>query len=71
MPIDDLMLEAAKSELAFTTADQMSTLSDAAETSWVNQVLKGVPQSYQRDLLKKAGVRRISSVRRAVPWAHE
>lgn len=56
MPIDDLILEAAKSELAFTTANQMSTLSDAAESSWINQVLKGVPQSHQRDLLAKAGV---------------
>lgn len=56
MPLDDLMIEAAKSELAFSTANQMSTLSDSAETSWISQVLKGVPQSYQRDLLAKAGV---------------
>merc|ERR1712093_93615 len=55
MPMDDLMLEAAKSELAYSTASQMSTLSDAAETSFVNQALKGVPQTYQRDLLARAG----------------
>lgn len=54
--MDKLMLEAAKSELAYTTASQISTLSDAAETSFINQALKGVPQTYQRDLLEKAGV---------------
>lgn len=55
MPLDDLMIEAAKSELAFFTANQQATLSLAAETSFVNQVLRGVPQSYQRDLLERAG----------------
>lgn len=56
MPLDELRLETAKSELALTTADQMATVSDAAETSFVNQALKGVPQSYQRDLLARCGV---------------
>ena len=55
MPLDDLMIEAAKSELAFFTANQQATLSLAAETSFVNQALRGVPQSYQRDLLSRAG----------------
>ena len=49
------MIEAAKSELAFFTANQQATLSLAAETSFVNQALRGVPQSYQRDLLSRAG----------------
>ena len=55
MPLDDLMIEAAKSELAFFTANAQSTLSSAAENAFVNEVLRGVPQSYQRDLLEKAG----------------
>lgn len=56
MPLNELRIETAKSELAVSTADSASTMSDAAETSFVNQALKGVPQSYQRDLLAKCGV---------------
>lgn len=66
MPLDDLMIEAAKSELAFFTANQQATLATAAETSFVNQALRGVPQSYQRDLLARAGKVTKSEVEAAI-----
>lgn len=56
MPLDQLRLDGAKSELAYFTASSQSTISRAAATSFVNQALKGIPQSYQRDLLAKARV---------------
>lgn len=59
MPLDQLRLDGAKSELAYFTANSQSTISKAAGVSFVNQALKGIPQSYQRDLLAKTKVRMI------------
>lgn len=56
MPLDQMRLDGAKSELAYYTANSQSSLSKAANASFTNQALLGIPQSYQRDLLAKAKV---------------
>jgi hypothetical protein len=54
--IDQLLLESSKSSLAYDTASKQSNSSKAAHVSFVNQALKGVSQSYQRELLAQAAV---------------
>lgn len=56
MTIEPVMLESAKSTLAFGTASKEANVAQAAMGSFVNQALREVPQSFSRDLLSKASV---------------
>ncbi|KAK4699612.1 presequence protease, partial [Phenoliferia sp. Uapishka_3] len=51
--IDELTLESAKSSLAYSVASKESTMNDAASSSFMNQVLLGLPQSHGRIALAK------------------
>ncbi|KAK7463673.1 hypothetical protein VKT23_005614 [Stygiomarasmius scandens] len=51
--LDDTTLEAAKSGIVYTVTKSVSTAGRAAQASFNNQALKGVPQNYQVDLLEK------------------
>lgn len=54
--IEPVVLESAKSTLAYKTASQEANVALAAAGSFTNQALLDVPQSYTRDLLHKAAV---------------
>ncbi|THV04852.1 hypothetical protein K435DRAFT_774162 [Dendrothele bispora CBS 962.96] len=51
--LDDTTLEAAKSGIVYMVTKSVSTAGRAAQASFNNQALKGVPQNYQVDLLEK------------------
>ncbi|KAI0756614.1 Metalloenzyme, LuxS/M16 peptidase-like protein [Daedaleopsis nitida] len=53
IPLDETVLDAAKSSIVFGVAKSVSTPGRAALISFVNQSLKGVSQNYTIDLLEK------------------
>ncbi|KAG8859116.1 hypothetical protein FRB96_004686 [Tulasnella sp. 330] len=53
IPMDQTVIDGAKSSLVYGTARAVSTPGRAAQVSFLNQALKGVSQSSGRDLLEK------------------
>ncbi|KAJ4486251.1 Metalloenzyme, LuxS/M16 peptidase-like protein [Lentinula aciculospora] len=51
--LDDTTLDAAKSSIVYGVTKTVSTAGRAADVSFTNQALKGVPQNYQMELLEK------------------
>ncbi|KAJ7070954.1 Metalloenzyme, LuxS/M16 peptidase-like protein [Mycena amicta] len=53
IPLETTTLDAAKSTVVFGVAKNVSTAGRAAAQSFINQALRGVPQTHQVDLLEK------------------
>jgi len=53
IPLEDTALDAAKSTLVFSVTRGLSTAGSAANTSFVNQALKGVSQNNNVEQLEK------------------
>jgi len=51
--MDQTVIDGAKSSLVYGAARAVSTPGRAAQVSFLNQALKGVPQSYGRELLEE------------------
>jgi len=64
--LDQTTVDGAKSALVFEATRAVSTPSQAAATSFVNQALKGVSQTFGRDLLQKMQLVTVDEVRDAL-----
>jgi len=61
--MDQTVLDGARSSLVYSAAEAVSTPGRAAHISFLNQALRGVSQSFGRDLLEKMQVVTLEDVK--------